>query len=651
MRDAIISADIVEGRMSRQISFDNDDTDEDKKSVVELMEEKFKLLEKIKNFIVPRTLEYGEYYVYIMPYSKLFGDFDKFKNQGRGGRMYRESICLNESVSISADGTIQKTKRFNKNSNQISGELKEFCESAYNDYKKEFENSGEKIDKNFPTMEEFSNDLSKILGNIEVNNDAVPLAVLEEGYESIYKYVSEADNGAPKSQEDLFTKVNTSSEGIHMDKSKKDKKSDKEFSEIRDCYIRLIDPTKVVPLKILDSTFGYYYVEEEDITPLANSVANSLYMTNYDQETRHKSIIDNIVDRIVKSFDKKFLSDNVKFKKEIANAISYYNLSKKKIKFQFIPVEYMVTFKIDEDEQGNGTSMLKKSLFYAKLYLMLLLFKIMSIILYSNDQKVNYIKMSGIDKDIMNKTQEIARMKQNRQINIMDLFSYTTLINKVGNGNELYIPTGRSGERPMETEILQGQEVQLNSDLLEMLKNAYITATGVPFELINQLNQVEFAKQIEQSNTRMNGRVVNYQLDFNPTITDMYQKIMRYSTNLDETDILGFKFVLQPPKTTAGNVKNEAIQTLSGLLDFIIGVWFDDPNASTDANIALKIREFKKLMIADQLPMLNVPHIEELVKSAALNAKEKVLEPDPVNGDEDLSDLEGDLAGAEEETP
>ena len=87
-----------------------------------------------------------------------------------------------------------------------------------------------------------------------------------------------------------------------------------------------------------------------------------------------------------------------------------------------------------------------------------------------DDTKVNYIKQSGIDKNLANKVQEIARLRQSRQINIADLFSYTTLINKVGNGSEMYIPTGRSGDRPIETEILAGQDVQLNTELLEMLK-------------------------------------------------------------------------------------------------------------------------------------------------------------------------------------
>lgn len=81
-RDAIISADIVDGHMSRTLTIDNDDMEEDQDDyipIIEKMEEKFKLQEKIKNFIIPRSLEYGEYYVYCIPYAKLFEDFAKEK--------------------------------------------------------------------------------------------------------------------------------------------------------------------------------------------------------------------------------------------------------------------------------------------------------------------------------------------------------------------------------------------------------------------------------------------------------------------------------------------------------------------------------------------------------------------------------------------
>ena len=85
-RDAIISADIVDGTMSRTLSVENDSMStegEDYIPIIESVEKKFGLQKKIKEFIIPRSLEYGEYYVYAVPYSKIFEDFSKEKSKGK----------------------------------------------------------------------------------------------------------------------------------------------------------------------------------------------------------------------------------------------------------------------------------------------------------------------------------------------------------------------------------------------------------------------------------------------------------------------------------------------------------------------------------------------------------------------------------------
>ena len=646
-RDAIISPDVVEGRMNRSFKFENVDEEDATNSttVIENMEKKFKLLEKIKNFVIPKTLEYGEFYVYVIPYAKLFDSLVKSRdNTGYENKFYRESTIM-ESFDSNAT----------KTSSNKEDSLDYFIESTYEKFNKQ-KTTRAKDSKGTETLEvskeEFKKDLKNIMENISVCNDEVPFPVMEEGVSSIahlkemYEHTfTEAEN-KKKKDDDMFNRVanaKMTEDGIIFDNDRKSKKS-ADFSDIGDVYVRMIEPTRMIPVKIMNTTLGYYYVQDEDITPISGAVSSTLYFTKFDEHSQQRTVIDALAERVVKSFDKSFLKNNPKFKEAIVDCFTFYNLNEKRLKFQFIPAEYIQEFKIDEDMNGNGTSMIKKSLFYAKLYLMLLLFKIMSIILHSNDTKVNYIKQSGIDKNVANKVQEIARIRQSRQINISDLFSYTTLINKVGNGSEMYIPTGRSGERPIETEILSGQDVPLNSELLEMLKNAYILGTGVPAAIVNYLQEADFAKTVEQNNSKFNGRVVNYQLDFNSSITELYKKIMRGSTNLSENIIDNFVFMLQPPKTSLINTKSEIIGQFSTLVDFLVGLKFEDPSASMNAEaIQKEIREFKQLFAEEQLPMIDMEKVEELVLKARQNALKDRLKPNPSNGDS------GDDIGLDEE--
>ena len=652
-RDAIISADIVDGRMNRDLNFDNIDPSVIDTSIpiVEKMEEKFELQDKIKNFIVPKALEYGEYYAYCIPYNKIFEDFLKQRDMEYMRRpgdnqkaLYSEKTLLDDLEKLDmvteSSNVVSKTRAYNDGNNKSASTS--FYDSLYNTYMED--SRKEAAAKGIPISivneaakkSEFISDLKNMLGNISISNEAVPLPVLEEGFYSINEFITEKEGVSSQqiTPKKTFFDQMMGDQGVTITNGNSNKEEDiLKGIDIKDCYVKLIEPTRMVPLEIMDQPIGYYYVVDEDITPLSGLISSTLYYSKFDEKRKEQNIIDSIADKIVQNFDKKFLRDNMKFKRLIVEALNYYNLNEKKLKFQFIPVEYIKVFKVDKDENGHGQSMIRKSLFYAKLYLMILLFKIMSILLYSNDQKVNYIKVSGIDKNIANKVQEIARIKQSRQINMFDLFSYTTLINKVGNGNEMYVPTGRNGERPIETEILSGQDIQLNSDLLEMLKNAYIVGTGVPAAIINYLNEPEFAKIAEQNHSKFSARVVNYQLDFNPAITELYKMIMRSSTNIDENVIENFTFKLRPPQTSRSNVKSEAINAFQTLSDFIAGLMFDDPNESTDPNIKVVLKQFKKIFAKDQLPMLDFDRLEALVKEAEINAKKEKLEPNPTNGD------------------
>lgn len=632
-RDAIISADTVEGRLNRSITFENIDDDEidNYNSIVENMENKFQLLEKIKNFIIPKTLEYGEYYVYIVPYSELFNKFQqqKTRNVTNTGILRR----FNESTVLEG---FNDTKKENKLT-----ELDMFLEDCYNKYhiRENGKYSDKKSSDNRINKDEFKSDLKNIMENIIISTDDIPIPFLEEGLESI-EYINHQHNNVVTEDNTLFKKViknNKTDGGVKISKKG-------EFDDIGDCYVKMIEPTKIIPIKIMNTILGYYYVQDEDITPLSGAVSSSLYFSRFNEHSRQQTIIDSLAERVVQQFNKPFLKNNLKFKEAIVDCFNYYNLNENRVKMQFIPAEYIVRFKIDEDIDGNGTSMIKKSLFYAKLYLMILLFKIMSIIMYSNDQKINYIKQSGLDKNLANRVQEIARLQQSRQINISDLFSYTTLINKVGNGNAVYMPTGRSGERPIETEILSGQDVQLNNDLLEMLKNAYITGTGVPAAILNYLNEADYAKTVEQNNSKFNARVINYQLDFNPIITDMYKRIMKWSTNIGEEKISNFNFTLTQPRSATANAKAELISQFNTMAEFLTGLLYPDPGqAENPDSLNAEIREFKKLYAREQLPMINFDDIEEMINKAALINKERKLKPDPKNGnDGDDDGLEDD---------
>ena len=663
-RDAIISSDIVERKMSRVLKFRNEITGNEARlnPIVEAMEEKFGLQDKIKNFILVNTLTYGEYYAYVIPYSKIFSDFMKMKQKKRGSGRFTEAFNKHKEL-FSKNKTPYEEVYTEKTLKEIVYEsevgysqvydkdLNVLFEESFNPMTSvEDMNDKKEVERVKSTNEGiFTEYLDNIMENITICNDPVPLAFIEDGVDAIdffsEKFIDE-DTYNEKSditisnigKDSFFNKVmkDKAKEGLYSVPGLKSSKSPNStsnsstnFKNVEDCFLKMIDTNKIVPIKIMDKVLGYYYITSDDVNlingNITNPISNSSSVDTFDTRT-NTSLVDAVAKKIVRSFNKDFLRQNIKFKNIIAEALSFYNLNENKVRFQFIPAEFIVPFKINEDEYGYGTSMIEGSLFYAKLYLMHLLFKMMSIILYSNDSRVNYVRSSGIDKNIRKKIEEIARIKQQRQINIIDLFSYTNLINKIGIGNETYIPVGKGNERAIETEILQGQDIQLNNDFMENLKKNAIMGTGVPDAILNYINEADFAKQVELANTRYLGRVVSYQIDFNKSITDLYKRMMRWCTSIDEADIDSFEFTFSPPKNGTNQVKADMLGNFETYSQWALGLYISQDEQNNPDNLPV-IMKFKKSLASDFLPMINIDKLDEMFKDAQVEGTEQAVKP------------------------
>lgn len=584
-RDAVVTADELSQNVSRTIKFKNSSQEEaDDESyigVVKSMEKQFKILSKLKNHIVPNSLQYGSYYVYTVPYATLFQQFHEKKQKN----MYKTGTVL-ESVD----------------------------EGFVKDFAKDLDINGQ----NTAIKKSFSN----VMENIEVWNDDVAIPLVEQTEltdlieHKFEKHVEKAQRAAEKQQTN-FT------DGTVDAKAAKGKKKIEDFSNVKDCFVKLIDPRKIIPIKILDEVIGYYYIHEEEAkvsrSPFTTSI--KLSPTQTDARSVETAFLTKITDKIVKAFDRSYLEKNVKFKELILNSLMYNDIYKKQLKFQFIPVDYITEFKVNPDEEGNGTSILLPSLFYAKLYLALLIFKMVTIIGKSNDTKVYYVKSSGIDNNVANKVQDVARTIKERQLNFTDLLNHGTMLSKVGASKDIFMPVGRSGEKGIDFDILAGQDVQLNTDLMEMLRSAYINATGTPSVIINYINEADYAKTLVMANAKFLGRAVSHQLDLNPSITELYQKLLRFTTSLPEEVIDELEVSLATPKALDTMNMTDLINNADQVVSFMVKVMTGE-NATPDEDDN-KVKDLLYERISKEiLPMLPWDVAEESFEEARLQLQE-----------------------------
>lgn len=595
-RDDIVSSDDVGADISRSLTFSVDGTDDDKYD--ELVEEVKKqevqhgLNYLVREHIVPKTLKYGEYFVYIIPEAKLYENAQK-----------RKLELTNGAAMESTDAKV-------------------FLESL-------------KLDKNI-YKDVKPNDMVEYLSeNIKINNADIPLPILENkqmvgAMKDLAQFNSlstmlKQNKGKKKNDDNSVNKYSTLgfSDGV------KSLKVD-DWSGVKGCYIKLLDPKKVIPIKLLNYTIGYYYIHDVDMEVTNHHCKHGHRFTNVLDNVTNKSanqqnLVANIADAVVRSFNKDYLNNNPEFKELIINSLLYNDMYKKKLHYQFIPGDHICRFSINEDENGNGQSMIYKSLFYAKLYLSLLVFNMVTYLTKSQDTLVTYVKTSGIDKNMINKTMDVARQWKSKQIGIGDLMDYSSIYGKIGTGRDLFIPEGESGERGLSWDVIQGQDVNMQDDLMEQLKQSFINGTGVPSVIMNYINEADFAKTLVMANAKHLRRVMMYQDNFNEDLTEMYQKILCYCTDIEMEDIANFKYTLQRPKTLPNNNLVDMMGYGDQILDFLEKSVFGQYMEETD-ELNMSKDLFRKEMSRKVLPMMPWELVDDILEKVKIDVVKSKLE-------------------------
>ena len=611
-RDSIVTADDVGSSISRVIKFGSSDGETENESrihIVEEIERKLKLDNKIKNHIVPKTLTYGTYYAYVIPQSKLFENAqrDKLKQV----KTMESYLMDDETVKFVTENV---TVVSDEEDNKVSFGFNNKNTSRENDSVKEA--------------------LREVAKCINVSNDDIPLPLIEnvgmmDAMMDLSKYNKSVVKGRGKKKSD--TNVYFGMDGVQSSNSKENKIED--FKFIEDCYVKLLDPKKVIPVKIMEYTIGYYFLHENSPQVKKNPFNSSINLVKNEQVTE-RDVIGRISEKIVKAFDKSYLEENINFKNLILNALLYNDTYKKKVHFQFIPAEYISEFKVNEDENGEGTSMLIKSLFYAKLYLALLIFNILTHLSKSTDTKIYYVKNSGIDKDVVGKTMEVARDIKSKQINFADLLNYGTIMSKVGTGKEIFMPIGKSGEKGIEFDILSGQQVDMQNDFLEMLNRSYINGTGVPSVIMNYINEADYAKTLVMANAKFLGRVLSYQMDFNESITEFYKKILRHTTELPDEVIEEFEYSFTPPKTLNNMNISDITSYTENIMEFLSNITIGQEGEMQD-DIG-NVKDILKRKLAKEIaPMLPWDKVDTMFEEALLEAKKMQIEKNASEEPED----------------
>lgn len=653
-RDAVCESDVVTGRLARSITFDRTSMDNlDKDNVIskiEEVEERLELHQLIKNHVVFNTLEHGEGFLYVVPDAKVFEDLYKYRTNSANMKSnsaintfdtsssllngYGESaveISLNDTIINDSSTSNDKIKKMRKNGIFTEAEIIEMRPSYHmkpmDDESKELKSKEEEDDAFDRTIEEIAKNISCITEDIS-------LPVIEESAHDLrYVYYNKYRN-----DQECVQEVKTFFEQV-MDSSTNDSCISNNFKNVKGVYLRILPATKLIPIRVDRNIIGYYYISDmtrpEQSGERKNSGLSGYTLRSpsigFDTFQPDQMFCEKLANKIINNFNMKFMRDNTALHKQIVAILQSHKFNEQMLRFIFIPAEYVIQFAINKDGMGKGHSMLEPGIVTARMYMFLKLYSLLYQI--NNSQvRVYNLRMSGIDKNYRQFVQETMRKFAARRVTANDIFNYRSSMTKVSGGSELIMPLGAGDQPPITVDSINAAESPISNDLLDSLKNESINSTPVPSLMVQTGGQseIEFAKETELANTRFNTLISSCKLDFNPDITKLYRIIMRWETDIDPEILQHMKFCLRMPTAKQLNVTSEMINNFNALSELLINTCLSKEETKGGSGTEGEptndiVREYKKLLIAEYIPQIDIDRFDELADKARSIANERKL--------------------------
>lgn len=361
-------------------------------------------------------------------------------------------------------------------------------------------------------------------------------------------------------------------------------KEDKENIDVPGCISRRLERANVIPLYIDDICLGYYYIESDitDTFEYVKDMRDPLGMFKRGMTKQDDMMKDDILKKfsssLSKIIDKKFINSNQDITKEIYLILKHNMNSNNntKIRVTYIPPEHMHHFYFRLDPKTHrGVSDIIRSLFPAKLWVCVNTSNAIGILTRSFDKRVYYVKQL-VDTNIaqlMHNT--IANIKKSN-FGMREINNINNVMGVIGRYNDHIIPVSQSGDKPIDIEVLQGQDIDTKPDYMEALESQIMSPTGVPLELIDTRRTIEYSRQLTFSNGRFARHVLKRQAILQPQL-GRYITILFNHTYTEDTIL---EVLLPPPTFLFINNTLDLLQNTQNTILAIIDI--DIPKSEVD---------------------------------------------------------------------
>lgn len=512
MVNSIMSPDDFTKQLALSISLHGKALSNSDEGVLSTLNSEIKAITKKYNFtkevkhIISSVLTLGRYYVAVLPYEKLYNDL--LKSKTNRNKLNNKPIRFQENVTF------------------------EFIKESESIIKSTFEN----------TTNDIKNELKSMYDNIEVYNEASSLFDESILLEAISKTAKSKNN---INKEELLKIFNNVSNGVSKDGLlDSNKPYENQDLKLTGCKIKRLDPRRLIKISIDNTILKYYYFDDnKTVNMIKNPSFKFRSMITQDNANNGvDAIYKNLGELLYSKLDTSFIKNTVDVKEQLYDVLKYADAMNNPLKVISLDPDLVQEFEIND-----GESMFEQSIFYAKLYLPLLMSSLSAKIARSNDIRAYYVETDasgGVTSMVMN---AINTLKKNNR-SFYSMSSLGKVISNFSVFEDVYISKSQD-TKPIDFDVIQGQSVDMPTDTLEMLEAIAVESSGIPLAMIQSESDVEFSRTYTTLNLKVMREALDYQIDLNPAIENFLKMILIAEKNgYDEIDtIKALDITLQSP--------------------------------------------------------------------------------------------------------
>ena len=233
------------------------------------------------------------------------------------------------------------------------------------------------------------------------------------------------------------------------------------------------------------------------------------------------------------------------------------------IKVTFIPPEDIVHFFFKQDPiTHRGISDLEKSMVPAKVYTSLYITSAIGNLTRGYDKRVYYVKQTVDTNIAKNLLTTISQIKQSN-FGIRQFQNINHILNITGRFNDLVIPTNASGDPPIQFEIMPGQNIEVPTELMEELKSSAVNSTGIPIEIIQARQSIDYAMQLTMSSSKVLRLCYKRQELYEELLSQLITPIYNYQYN----ENISIDVELPPPTFINVTNTNQLVDNTKNLVN------------------------------------------------------------------------------------